>query len=171
MAQYATLEEAYGDPWSSSQKVHSPVTKEIDVHSSQKVYNSPTRRTEASLDKHTKLIEDTLKSLPISDDTENNYAPAKFSGHSSKNQIEPFSVFEYKQPEIPGTTDFAYASTKPHSNQVLHFNTKIDKIIRMLESKGSETTSTHDLLLYIFTGIFALFVLDSFVHLGKNSRR
>jgi len=171
MAQYATLEEAYGDPWSSSRKEHKTVVKEMDVHSSQKTYNSPTRRTEAELDKHSKLIQDTLKSLPIGDDLENNYNPAKFASHSSKNQIEPFSVFEYKQPEIPGTADFAYVSGKPETNQVLHFNSKIDKVIRLLESKGAETTSTHDLLLYIFTGIFALFVLDSFVQLGKNSRR
>jgi len=37
------------------------------------------------------------------------------------------------------------------------------------DSSGSET-STHDLLLYIFTGVFMLFVLDTFVHIGKRSK-
>ncbi len=172
MAQYASLEEAFGGAWGSS-KPKAPLPKEQDVHSTQKTYNSPTRRTEAAIANHSKLIEDTLKTLPYGEDSESNYAPARLSApaHSSKNQIEPFSVFDYKPPAVPGTGDWSYASTPSSMGQVLHFDQKLDKMMKMMEGYGGETSSTHDLLLYIFTGVFALFVLDSFVSLGKLSRR
>ena len=171
MAQYASLEEAFGGTWGTGKRKAAPLPREEDVHSSQKTYNSPTRRTEASVTKHSKLIEDTLKTLPIGD-SDSNYAPALLSGaaHSSKNQIEPFSVFEYKPPAVPSTGDWSYASTPSSMGQVLHFDQKLDRMIRMMEGAGGETPSTHDLLLYIFTGVFALFVLDSFVHLGRIAR-
>ena len=173
MAQYASLAEAFGGAWGLPKK-KSPVPREQDVHSSQKVYNSPTRRTEAALRTHATLIQDTLKSLPIaSGDTEDNYAPARLSGpaRSGKNQIEPFSVNEYVPPAIPGTSDWSYASTPPQLPQTLHWDAKLDALLKKVDGRGAETPSTHDLLLYIFTGVFALFVLDSFVTLGKVSRR
>lgn len=177
----ASLEEAFGGKWGTSAKRPSPaggVVKEQDVHSSQKVYNSPTRRTEAALQTHAKLIQDTVKTLPIAENQEK-YAPFGGYGapHTSKNQIEPFytppsMVTNYTEPAIPGTADWSYASTPPVLGQSLHFDAKMDKILRMLEGgAGGETPSTHDLLLYIFTGVFSLFVLDSFVTLGKLSRR
>jgi len=171
MAQYASLDEAFGGTWGTAKK-KSPVPREQDVHSSQKVYNSPTRRTEAALSTHAKLIADVEKTLPLGEGGE--YAPARLAGpaRSSKNQIEPFSVSDYVPPAIPGTSDWSYASTPPAYGQSLHFDAKLDKVMRMIEGGyGTETPSTHDLLLYVFTGVFALFVLDSFVSLGKASRR
>lgn len=168
MAQYASLEEAFGGTW--GQPKRKPPT---DVQAPQKAYNSPTRRTEAALSTHANLIKETMKSLPIGD-SDNNYAPARLSGpaHSSLNQIEPFSVSDYKPPHIPGTGDWAYASTPPEMGQNIRFDEKLNKMMRMIEGGyGTETPSTHDLLLYIFTGVFALFVLDSFVTLGKFSKR
>lgn len=172
MAQYASLEEAFGGTWGTAKR-KAPLPKEQDVHSTQKVYNTPTRRTEAAITAHSNVIRETMKSLPIGD-SEDNYAPARLSGnaHSSKNQIEPFSVSDYKPPAMPGTGDWAYASTPPEMGQHLRFDEKLNKMMRMIEGGyGTETPSTHDLLLYIFTGVFALFVLDSFVHLGKLSKR
>jgi hypothetical protein len=171
MAQYASLEEAFGGTWGSSKRKAAPLPREEDMHSSQKTYNSPTRRTEAAVTAHSSLIEATLKSLPIGD-SDSNYAPALLSGpaHSSHNQIEPFTVTDYKPPAVPGTGDWSYASTPSSMGQTLHFDQKLDKMLRMMEGAGGETPSTHDLLLYIFTGVFTLFVLDSFVHLGKIAR-
>jgi hypothetical protein len=175
MAQYASLEEAFGGKWGTS-KNKSTVPKEQDVHSSQKTYNSPTRRTEAAITQHADLIKHTMKSLPFGDN-DDNYAPARVgSGNQSKNQIEPFyvtpsEVTDYRSPPIPGTGDWSYASTPTALNQSLHFEAKLDKLMRMIEGGGGETPSTHDLLLYVFTGVFSLFLLDSFVTLGKISRR
>lgn len=172
MAQYASLEEAFGGTWGTTKR-KAPLPKEEDVHSSQKTYNSPTRRTEAAIANHSKLVADTMKTLPImSSNSDSNYAPALLSGpaHSSRNQIEPFSVFEYTPPAVPGTADWSYASTPSSMGQTLHFDAKLDKMMKMIEGVGGETPSSHDLLLYIFTGVFALFVLDSFVTLGKFSK-
>jgi len=173
MAQYASLDEAFGGTWGKQKKPQPSVPKEQDTHSNQKVYNSPTRRTEAALSTHSKVVQDTLRSLPIGDE-DSNYAPATYPGKKKNNSIEPFTnngVDSYVSPPIPGTGDWSYASTPPAFNQSLHFEAKIDKLMRMVEgAAGTETPSTHDLLLYIFTGVFALFVLDSFVHLGSIRR-
>jgi hypothetical protein len=33
---------------------------------------------------------------------------------------------------------------------------------------GYETPSSHDMALYVFTGVMTLFVLDTFVNLGRR---
>jgi len=167
MASYASLDEAFGGSYG----------KKGEIKNENKVYNSPTRRTENALAEHAVAIGSLTKSLPISssdtDDTDN-YAPAMIGsgGRSSKNQIEPFSVRDYKGPQIPGTPGFAYAPPEPTSDRRDGYDTRVEKLLRRMErdSSGSET-STHDLLLYIFTGVFMLFVLDTFVHIGKRSSK
>ena len=164
MASYASLDEAFGGSYG----------KKGQIKQGDKIYNSPTRRTESALQEHSKVIGELTKSLPIasreSDETDN-YAPAMIGGgRSGTNQIEPFSVRDYKGPHIPGTPGFAYAPPEPTSDRRDGYDTRVEKLLRRMErdSSGSET-STHDLLLYIFTGVFMLFVLDTFVHIGKRS--
>ena len=169
MASYASLDEAFGGSYGKKGRM-----KQED-----KIYNSPTRRTESALEEHSKVIGELTKSLPISsndsDDTDN-YAPAMIGGggghgRSGANQIEPFSVRDYKTPTIPGTSGFAYAPPQPSSDRRDGYDTRIEKLIRRMEREGSGgETSTHDLLLYIFTGVFMLFVLDTFVQIGKRSK-
>jgi hypothetical protein len=49
---------------------------------------------------------------------------------------------------------------------------KLDYLIRLLEAQKDEETGhvTEELILYLFLGIFVIFVLDSFVKTGKYSR-
>ena len=162
---YASLDEAFGGSYG----------KKGSIKQENKVYNSPTRRTESALQEHSKVIGELTKSLPIasrdSDETDN-YAPAmNTGGRSSRNQIEPFTVRDYKMPPIPGSHGFAYIPPEIDSPPRDGYDTRVDKLLRRLEreSSGSET-STHDLLLYIFTGVFMLFVLDTFVQIGKRSK-
>jgi len=44
--------------------------------------------------------------------------------------------------------------------------------MRMVEQNktGYESPSSQDMMLYIFTGVFFLFTLDSFVNLGKRMK-
>jgi hypothetical protein len=44
--------------------------------------------------------------------------------------------------------------------------------MRMIEQNkvGYETPSSQDMMLYIFTGVFFLFTLDTFVNLGKRMK-
>ncbi|NBR14456.1 MAG: hypothetical protein EBU01_07720 [Crocinitomicaceae bacterium] len=165
----ASLEEAFKGQYGKGKLPKA----EMQVHSSQKVYNTPSRRTEAALKAHEETIRDLTKSLPIASNDEemvNNYSPADVVGppKTNTNQIEPFSVNEYVPPALPATHDFAYSSPIPPMNTALGWDRKIDRIMKKLDV--AEETSTHDLILYIFTGVFFLFVLDTFVTLGRRSR-
>ena len=70
---------------------------------------------------------------------------------------------------MPSSHD-EYAYPASHSGQNVEWERRVDKILRRMQSVPSSggETSTHDLVLYIFTGVFFLFVLDTFVHLGKR---
>lgn len=72
------------------------------------------------------------------------------------------------EPFLGGGKPFAWAdpSTTPDS-QLLG---KLNYAIQLMERRGlgHEPTNTHDIILYSFTGIFMLFVLDSFVRLGRR---
>ena len=165
----ASLEEVFGGMYGKGKLPK----KEVDVHSSQKVYNTPTRRTEAALQEHAGVIQDLERSLPIANSDEemvNNYAPAQLSGpaKSNSNQIEPFTVKGYTPPPIPATHNYAYESPIPQMDSLRGWDRKLEKIARKLEY--TPETSTHDLILYIFTGVFFLFVLDTFVTLVKRAR-
>jgi len=157
----ASLDEAYGGMYGSK-------------NPRKKLFNSPERRTESALDTHSKVIQELTKSLPISNsgngsDDSDNYAPVKFDGPSqSKNQREPFEVQKYTPPAIPASHDYAYGPI--HSGRGVEWDRRIDKIIQRMDRQDTSETSTHDLVLYIFTGVFFLFVLDTFVHLGKRSK-
>jgi hypothetical protein len=49
---------------------------------------------------------------------------------------------------------------------------KLSRILRLIEQNrtGYERPATQDMVLYVFTGIFFLFTLDTFVLLGKSMR-
>jgi len=162
----ASLDEVYGGKYGSSS-------------ARPKIYNSPNRRTEGALESNSKLVEDLAKSLPISkdgnSDDRDNYAPVKFdAAPQGKNQREPFytppvAVQNYTPPPMPSShNEYAYPAI--HSGQNVEWERRVDKILRRMQSSvpSSGETSTHDLVLYIFTGVFFLFVLDTFVHLGKR---
>jgi hypothetical protein len=157
----ASLEEVFGGMYGKGKLPK----KETEVHSSQKVYNTPTRRTEAALQEHANVIQELERSLPIANSDEemlNNYSPARLAGapKSNQNQIEPFTV--------PTQPQYAYESPIPAINESRGWGRKLDRIVKKLEE--TPETSTHDLILYIFTGVFFLFVLDTFVSLGKRSK-
>ena len=50
---------------------------------------------------------------------------------------------------------------------------KISRILRLIEQNrtGYERPAAQDMILYVFTGVFFLFTLDTFVMLGKTMRR
>ena len=50
---------------------------------------------------------------------------------------------------------------------------KISRILRLIEQNrtGYERPAVQDMVLYVFTGVFFLFTLDTFVMLGKGMRK
>lgn len=174
----ASLEEVWGKPFP---KKHYDMTSKYDAphqkrdpEAEGRVFPTPIHRTNAAVQRHKKTIDDLSKTLPIvgsDEEAEMNYGPAKV-GHT-KEHMTDFSSTKTKYtnpyyPQDPGL-DFAYA---PPSFQQEAYDMKLDKIMRMVEQNrtGYETPSSQDMMLYIFTGVFFLFTLDSFVNLGRRMK-
>ena len=170
----ASLEEVWG---SSFPKKHYSMASKPgmaqkeeprDAEREGRVAPTPVHRSAAAIQRHRKTIDDLSKSLPIvqnDEEAESNYAPARIP------QREGFTATktEYTKPFFPTDpgTSFAYA---PSSFQEAANDIKLDRIMRMIEQNrtGYETPSSHDMALYVFTGVMALFVLDTFVNLGRR---
>ena len=166
----ACLTEAFGGMY-GYKKSKQPT--ESNAKPTEMVFNTTNRRTQAAMDNHRKLLDDILPTLPITDgDVQANYTPSKHTAEKqTMNQREPFSVQNYTPPEIPATQDYAYQPVSLPGPPRGEWDRRVEKLIRRMDMQQTGETSTHDLVLYIFTGVFFLFVLDTFVTLGKRSGR
>jgi len=173
----ASIEEVWGS--SFPKKHHSMLSKhqnsgredQRDAEKEGRIAPTPIHRTNAAIQKNRKTIDDLSKTLPIvetDDQAESNYAPAKIGWASTregftatkKEYTNPYSITDYG-------TNFAYAP--PQFQEAAH-EIKLNRILRLIEQNrtGYETPSSHDMALYVFTGVMALFVLDTFVNLGRR---
>jgi hypothetical protein len=139
-----------------------------DAEREGRVAPTPIHRSNAAIQRNRKTIDDLTKSLPIvqnDEEAESNYAPARIGNTEHFTSTKA----EYTKPFFPGDdgTSFAYA---PPSFQGAAHDLKLDRIMRMIEQNktGYETPSSHDMALYVFTGVMTLFVLDTFVNLGRR---
>lgn len=139
-----------------------------DAEREGRVAPTPIHRSNAAIQRNRKTIDDLTKTLPIvqnDEEAESNYAPVRVGN------TEHFTATKagYTKPFFPGNdgTSFAYA---PPSFQGAAHDLKLDRILRMIEQNktGYETPSSHDMALYVFTGVMTLFVLDTFVNLGRR---
>lgn len=79
-----------------------------------------------------------------------------------------------------GDADEIYTRTIPHYNKPIHttnmnqsdIERKLNYMISLLEEQQDERTNnvTEEVVLYSFLGIFVIFVVDSFVKVGKYVR-
>lgn len=171
----ASLEEVWGKPFPKKSynmlsKQNEPEEKR-DAEREGRVFPTPIHRTQAAVQRHKKTIDDLSKSLPIvgsDEEGESNYGPARVPATK-----EHFTSTKtgYSNPYYPSDsgTSFSYA---PPSFQEAAYDIKLDRIMRMIEQNqvGYETPSSQDMMLYIFTGVFFLFTLDTFVNLGKRMK-
>jgi hypothetical protein len=170
----ASIEEVWGTPF--PKKHHTMASKYSqkeeprDPEKEGRVHPTPIHRTHAAVQKHKKTIDDLTNTLPLvnnDDEAGSNFHPAKVP------QTEHFSSTKagYTKPFFPSDsgTDFAYA---PTSFQESAHEIKLNRILHMIEQNrtGYETPTSQDMMLYIFTGVFFLFTLDTFVHLGKRMK-
>jgi hypothetical protein len=161
----ASIEEVWGTPF--PKKHHTMASKYAqkeeprDAEKEGRVHPTPIHRTNAALQKHRKTIDDLSKTLPFAtsdEEIESNFSPAKMPEHMT----------DFKKTVHDGT-DFAYA---PVSFQESANEIKLNRILHMIEQNktGYDTPSSHDMMLYIFTGVFFLFTLDTFVSLGRRMK-
>ena len=161
----ASIEEVWGSKFGSPIPLEKkgkapPAQSEPSSKYDKPVYSSPTERTQATVYKNRKTIDDLSASLPIvrsDEEGERNFNPT-----SSR-------IRDVSRPVREEMTNYAYA---PPGFQAQDQELKLNKILRMIEQNktGYETSSTHDMILYVFTGVFFLFTLDTFVRLGKRMR-
>jgi len=162
----ASIEEVWGTKFASPTPLDKkgktpPVQTDSGSKYDKPVYSSPTERTQAAIYKNRKTIDDLSRSLPIvrsDEEGERNFAP------------ETTKVYDVARPMRESMTDgsgYAYAPPGFQSHE-----NKLNQILRMIEQNktGYETASTHDMILYVFTGVFFLFTLDTFVRIGKRMR-
>jgi len=106
----------------------------------------------------------TSKQLETEDEPLANYTPPKPERIQQKHEI----VQKHEEPNIyeAPPIDFSY---KSQNSDLLE---KLNYMIYLLEEQRDEKTGqvTEELILYVFLGIFTLFVLDTFVKNGKYSR-
>ena len=149
---YSSLEEAYGTPFGQ----RAPITHERkDVKETplaKPEFSSMEKRSEEAVKKNQDLVDSVTKSLPLDQSpvTENFYiekpAPVVLRNQVRERFTDPAPTV---QPED-----------------------KLSRILRLIEQNrtGYERAATQDMALYVFTGVFFLFTLDTFVMLGKSMR-
>ena len=171
----ASLEEVWGKPFPKKSynmlSKHNDVEEKRDAEKEGRVFPTPVHRTQAAVQRHKKTIDDISKSLPIvgsDEEGESNYGPAKVPVTRENFTSTKTSYSNPYYPNDSGTS-FSYA---PPSFQEAAYDIKLDRIMRMIEQNqvGYETPSSQDMMLYIFTGVFFLFTLDTFVNLGKRMK-
>lgn len=173
----ASIEEVWGKPF--PKKHHNMLSKHNDTEEKRdperegRIAQTPVHRTTAALQRHKKTIDDLSKSLPVvenDDEAESNFNPERL-GPVRENMTNWSSTkSKVTNPFYPSDSgSFSYA---PPGHNDLVYDQKLDRIMRMIEQNrvGYETPSSQDMMLYIFTGVFFLFTLDTFVNLGKRMK-
>ena len=133
-----------------------------------------------------------IHNLPPSEEDYANYTPflpqSKNSGYSKEAQypygdsmpqqppsFTPPFVPLYQQPAqlyMPPTASFnSIGNQQPMTNHDIYVQ-KLNYIINLLEQCQDEKTNhiTEEIILYIFLGIFIIFLIDSFIRVGKYIR-
>jgi hypothetical protein len=171
----ASIEEVWGKPFPKKHynmlSKHNDKEEKRDPEKEGRVFPTPVHRTNAAVQRHKKTIDDLSASLPIvsnDEEAESNYGPAKVA-HTRENFTSTKGGYSTPYYPMDTGTDFAYA---PPAFQEAAYDIKLDKIMRMIEQNrtGYEAPSSQDMMLYIFTGVFFLFTLDTFVNLGKRMK-
>jgi len=148
---YSSLEEAYGTPFGQ----RAPITHERkDVKEgpiAKPEFSSMSSKSEESVRKHADLVKSVTASLPLDQSpvTENFYV-------------------ETPSPVVRQQVRERFTDPAPATPA----DDKLSRILRLIEQNrtGYERAATQDMALYVFTGVFFLFTLDTFVMLGKSMR-
>lgn len=163
----ASIEEVWGTKFASptplNKKAPAPREQQQEPEGGKPVYSSPMERTQAAIYKNRKTIDDLSNSLPIvrsDEEGERNFNP-------TSSRIR--DVAKPMRENMTSGGGYAYA---PPGFQGEDHSLKLNRILQMIENNksGYETGTTHDMILYVFTGVFFLFTLDTFVRLGKRMR-
>ena len=85
---------------------------------------------------------------------------------------EDLGKSEEKPAQYPSLEPSPYFSTKKVENKVNNTEHKLNHIISLLEQSQDEKTETvlEELILYLFLGFLVIYIMDSFVKVGRYIR-
>lgn len=147
---YATLEEAHGAPFGKRAPITSAAAPPADDAIAKPEFTSINQRSQDSIQKNKSLIDSITKTLPLDEES----STETFVPTPPMRRMEVRERF----------TERPVSSTDQD---------KLARILRLIEQNrtGYERPAVEDMLLYVFTGVFFLFTLDTFVQLGKTMRK
>ena len=149
---YASLEEAHGAPFGKRAPITSPTAPVTEEPLAKPEFTSLDDRSKDSIKKNKSLIDSITKTLPLDQEP----------------STETFVTRE--QPQQRRMAARERFTERPVSSVD---EDKLARILRLVEQNrtGYERPAVEDMLLYVFTGVFFLFTLDTFVQLGKTMRK
>ena len=157
----ASIEEVWGSSFSKRPQPlssKSNVPEKRDPQAEGRIAASPQERSATSIQTHRKTIDDLSNSLPIvKSDDQRNYPPPMSTNHGA-------SITPMASPMQTISREEFTPAYAPPGFQSRHHQMRYP-------DRSNDTNATHDMMLYIFTGIFFLFTLDSFVNMGRRIRR
>lgn len=147
---YASLEEAHGAPFGKRAPVTSPTAPVVEEPLAKPEFTSLEQRAKASIEKNKSLVDSITKTLPLDEES----STETFVPTPPMRRMQARERFT-ERPKDSAAED------------------KLARILRLIEQNrtGYERPAVEDMLLYVFTGVFFLFTLDTFVQLGKTMRK
>lgn len=157
---YSNLEDAYGAAF--QQRV--PVTherKDVKEQPVAQVFGGLDQKAAESIKKNQSVVDSLQNALPLdTDKSKENFTPTP-----PKHELRKPNAYTLR--ESFGLPVPAYAGIDRDTNE------KLNRILRLVEQNrtGYESPAIQDMLLYVGTGIFFLFTMDTFVMLGRAMNR
>jgi hypothetical protein len=155
---YSTLEDAYGSSFKQRAPITEKTTKPVyDEPIAKPEFTSLAKKSEDSIRKNQMLVNSLEGSLPLDQN------PA----------TENFASRTYASAPPPRVSREHFAQSQPAGfYESQEQADKLSRILRLVEQNrtGYERPAVQDIALYVFTGVFFLFTLDTFVELGRSMR-
>jgi hypothetical protein len=119
-----------------------------------------------------KKINQTVKQIDTDDDVLADYKPVISPPQVSPEQPSQQNPTNNVSVDYTPGASQSFGSSGSSSVLSSNLSDRINYMIQLLEEQKDEKTGrvTEEIILYVFLGIFVIFVLDSFVKTGKYSR-
>ena len=163
----SSIVDVWGTPFPKTYPTMASKYGNKDEEKEGRTYSSPEKRHNAAVLKHRKIVDGLSNSLPIAEsdeEIESNYMPVRLT-QGSENMSTRYSNNYVPIHDLPSANQ-KYIPQQPISNQPERGPQFVQKITRPPTLRSRAVT--RDMVLYIFTGVFFLFTLDTFVMLGRS---
>lgn len=144
-------------------KLHKHRSEQVADQSVQISNDIPVKSPEAFSQLSSPYTHDYYKQYAYNNANNNTNSETNIANTSINSNTVPQQNYSY-----PGS----YVAPQPSVDSHSELLKKLDNILLLLEEQQEEQTNliTEELILYVFLGVFVIYVLDSFVRVGKYIR-